>query len=141
MSRIRGNGNKTTEADVIKLFRKSGIKGWRRKQIISFSEGLANPCQASDGTIFKPTVHPDFVFPKLKIVLFIDGCFWHGCPKCYRKPKSRGLFWDAKFRRNRERDRFQTVALRRNGWRVIRIWECALKAEIFERLVKQIIPK
>jgi len=123
MSRIRGHGNKRTETDVIKLLRKSGIKGWRRRLTIKLGDKVG---VASDGTKFKSQVRPDFSFPKLKIALFIDGCFWHGCPKCYRLPKSRKKFWSAKVLRNKERDRFQTFALKRNRWRVIRIWECSL---------------
>jgi len=135
MSRIRGQGNKRTEIGVISLFRKSGIKGWRRHLIIKLEQIKIS---ASDGTKFKPQVRPDFVFPKFKVALFIDGCFWHGCPKCYRKPKSRGRFWTAKVRRNKERDKFQTMALKRNGWHVIRIWECALKPKSFERLASRL---
>ena len=134
MSRIRGRGNKRTETDVIRLFRNSGIKGWRRHLTIRFAESKSRRALSSDGIKFKAQVRPDFSFPKMRVALFIDGCFWHGCPKCYRKPKSRGRFWTTKVRRNRERDQFQTFALRRNGWRVIRIWECSLTRKSFERL-------
>jgi DNA mismatch endonuclease (patch repair protein) len=135
MSRIRGRGNKRTEMDVISLLRKSGIKGWRRHQIIHFPESKSQRAQSSDGVKFKAQVHPDFSFPKINVALFVDGCFWHGCPKCYRIPKSRKKFWSAKVLRNKERDRFQTFALRRSGWRVIRIWECALTPKSFEQLL------
>lgn len=131
MSRIRGSGNKRTEADVIKLFRKSGIKGWRRQQTVRFPDSRSRRARSSDGTRFKAQVRPDFLFPKLKVALFIDGCFWHGCPKCYRVPKSRKRFWSAKVLRNKERDVFQTRALKRCGWRVIRIWECKLSSHPF----------
>jgi DNA mismatch endonuclease (patch repair protein) len=70
--------------------------------------------------------------------LFIDGCFWHGCPKCYRIPKSRKKFWSAKVLRNKERDKFQTFALRQSGWRVIRIWECHLKPRRIEAVLKRL---
>ena len=123
MSRIRGRGNKRTELEVMALFRLSGIKGWRRHLAIRFKSEQPFKSKAFDGTKFKPQVRPDFIFPKSKVVLFIDGCFWHGCPKCYRRPKSRGLFWAAKVRRNKERDRFQMLALKRDNWRVLRIWE------------------
>ena len=137
MSRIRGRGNKRTEIDVIGLFRKSAIKGWRRHQTIRFSESKSSRAQSSDGIKFKAQVRPDFSFPKLKIALFIDGCFWHGCPKCYRKPKSHGRFWTIKVHRNKERDRFQTLALKRKGWRVVRIWECALELKSIGHLKKR----
>jgi DNA mismatch endonuclease (patch repair protein) len=133
MSRIRGTGNKRTDVDVARLLRKSGIKGWRRYQTIRF-DNISHT--ASDGTAFKPQVRPDFVFPKSKTALFVDGCFWHGCPKCYRTPKSRKKFWSAKVLRNKERDRFQTRALKSSGWRVIRIWECGLKKMDFQKLLK-----
>lgn len=134
MSRIRGHGNKRTETDVIKLLRKSGIKGWRRHQTVCFPDSKSQRAQSSDGTRFKAQVRPDFLFPKLKVALFIDGCFWHGCPKCYRVPKSRKRFWSAKVLRNKERDSFQTRALKRCGWQVIRVWECKLKPSIFIKL-------
>ena len=136
MSRIRGMGNKRTDIDVTRLLRKFGIKDWRRYQTIKFG-GISHT--ASDGTIFKSQVRPDFVFPKSKAALFIDGCFWHGCPKCYRTPKSRKKFWSAKVLRNKERDRFQTRALRRRGWKVVRIWECRLKKTDFPKLFKRIL--
>jgi DNA mismatch endonuclease (patch repair protein) len=131
MSRIRGQGNKRTETDVVALLRKSKIKGWRRHLTIKLSDKVG---VASDGTRFKPQVRPDFIFPKSKVALFIDGCFWHGCPKCYRQPKTRGKFWSAKILRNRERDKFQTSALRRCDWHVIRIWECKLNSKMFVKL-------
>jgi DNA mismatch endonuclease (patch repair protein) len=127
MSRIRGRGNRRTETDVIGLLRKSGIKGWRRHQTIRFGLEAYRKKRASDGTRFKAQVRPDFSFPKLKVALFIDGCFWHGCPKCYRRPKSRRRFWTMKVRRNKERDKFQTFALRRCGWYVVRILEHDLR--------------
>jgi len=71
--------------------------------------------------------HPDFVFRRERVAVFVDGCFWHGCPKCYRRPKSNRKFWDAKAARNRARDAEVTRALRRAGWTVVRIWEHALR--------------
>jgi DNA mismatch endonuclease (patch repair protein) len=136
MSRIRGWGNKRTEADVIVLLRQAGIKGWRRHKAIAIVFHSVDSVLASDGTRFKAQVRPDFIFPQQRIALFIDGCFWHGCPKCYRQPKSRQAFWKAKVRRNRERDRFQTRALRKIGWRVCRVWECGLAPKSFGVLKK-----
>ena len=103
MSRIRGSGNKDTELALIKLFRQHRITGWRRHQ--------------------KVFGKPDFSFREKRLAVFVDGCFWHGCPRCYSRPKSNRKFWDAKIARNRERDREVTLELRRLGWRVIRIWE------------------
>jgi DNA mismatch endonuclease Vsr len=75
----------------------------------------------------KPVViRPDFVFPKPKVAVFVDGCFFHGCPKHATWPKNNAAFWRAKIEGNRARDRRQTRLLRAAGWRVIRIWEHAL---------------
>ena len=139
MSRIRGRVNKRTESDVVTLLRNAGIHGWRRHQTIRFTGHKSFQVKSSDGIKFKPQVHPDFSFQRVKVALFIDGCFWHGCPKCYRKPKSHGRFWTVKVRRNQERDRFQTSALKRMGWRVIRIRECALTSKKFAQLALRLV--
>jgi DNA mismatch endonuclease (patch repair protein) len=107
MSRIRGKGNEKTEVRLAKLLRKEGIRGWRRH--------LPVPGR------------PDFSFRKQKVAVFVDGCFWHGCPRCFRLPKQNRAFWKAKIERNRKRDRSVNGRLRRLGWKVIRIRECMLK--------------
>jgi DNA mismatch endonuclease, patch repair protein len=135
MSRIRARGNRRTEISFASLLRKRKIIGWRRHLTIKLKQ---TKISASDGTKFKPQVRPDFVFPKKKLAVFIDGCFWHGCPKCYRNPKSRKKFWSAKVLRNKERDTFQNRALRRIGWRVVRVWECALKPKNICRFSKKL---
>jgi len=71
-------------------------------------------------------VRPNFVFPKLRLAVFVDGCFWHGCPRHATKPKNNAAFWRKKLAGNRKRDRLVTRTLRRAGWRVVRIWECDL---------------
>ena len=65
----------------------------------------------------------DLVFRKHNLVVFIDGCFWHGCPWHYKTPKTRSEWWDAKTEKNRTRDKRKTKQLRKLGWKVIRIWE------------------
>ena len=102
MSRIRGRGNKGTELALTKLFRSHRITGWRRNQSV-FGK-------------------PDFVFPKLKLAVFVDGCFWHGCPKHATKPKNNRDFWRRKFSANQSRDALVTRTLRHSGWRVLRVW-------------------
>ncbi len=67
-------------------------------------------------------VRPDLVFPG-KVALFVDGCFWHGCPHHYVAPRSSTDFWRKKLADNVVRDHRQTVALLANGWTVIRVWE------------------
>ncbi|MSU41216.1 MAG: very short patch repair endonuclease [Pedosphaera sp.] len=106
MARIRGHGNKETELALIRIFRAHRITGWRRHQPV-FGK-------------------PDFVFPKLRLAVFVDGCFWHGCPKHGTRPKQNRKFWDVKIARNKARDREVGRALRKRGWRVVRIWEHAL---------------
>ena len=118
MSRIRGRGNKDTEVALAKLFRRNKITGWRRNQKI-FGK-------------------PDFIFPKLKLAVFVDGCFWHGCPKHETQPKGNAAFWRRKFSRNVARDRLVTRTLRANGWHVLRIWEHELARKNEARLRRRI---
>jgi len=66
---------------------------------------------------------PDLVISRVRIAIFVDGCFWHGCPRCYRRPSSNRSYWDLKVKRNMRRDRVQREQLRRLGWKVIRLWE------------------
>ena len=106
MSRIRGRGNKDTELALVKLFRQHHITGWRRHQSV-FGK-------------------PDFIFPKLKVAVFVDGCFWHCCPKHCNMPANNRPFWKKKLAANKARDCRVNRTLRQTGWRVIRIWECAL---------------
>ena len=70
-----------------------------------------------------PAGRPDIVFPGRRVAVFVDGCFWHGCPDHYVRPRSRTHFWDQKLRSNVERDRRQTVSLEEAGWCVLRFWE------------------
>lgn len=67
--------------------------------------------------------NPDAVLKEKNVTIFVDGCFWHGCPKCYSEPTSNVDFWRDKVRKNRERDKRHTAELKRRGWKVIRFWE------------------
>ncbi len=107
MSRIRGRGNKDTELALIQIFRTHRITGWRRNQLL-FGK-------------------PDFVFPKHRVAVFVDGCFWHACPRHANLPAGNRAFWRKKFTANKTRDRLVTRELRRRGWRVVRIWEHDLR--------------
>lgn len=71
---------------------------------------------------------PDLVLPKWKAVIFINGCFWHG-HNChlFKMPSTRTEFWEAKINQNRDRDIKSSAAVRESGWRVLTIWECAVK--------------
>lgn len=118
MSRVRSATNKSTELRLIALLRTTGIKGWRR--------GVAMPGK------------PDFVFRAAKLAVFVDGCFWHRCPRHGRIPKTRVEFWTAKLARNRNRDQEVGKMLRKNGWRVLRIWEHELTRKYETRLAARI---
>lgn len=73
---------------------------------------------------------PDVVLPRLKTVIFVNGCFWHHHPRCSRSalPQSNRAFWENKIARNVERDKTTLRLLRRQGWSVITIWDCQLKS-------------
>jgi DNA mismatch endonuclease (patch repair protein) len=118
MSNVRGRGNASTELLVVKLFRDKKITGWRRH--------------------YQITGRPDFAFPKSKLAVFLDGCFWHGCPRCYTVPQSSKVFWRIKLSKNKTRDAIVTGSLRAGGWKVLRVWECQLKkpAMFLNRLTK-----
>ena len=73
---------------------------------------------------------PDFTNKKNKIALFIDGCFWHGCPEHYNQPKNNKKFWKNKIKSNISRDKIVNERLVSEGWRVIRIWEHSINAII-----------
>ena len=107
MSRVRSSGNATTELKLLALLRAARVIGWRRKQHV--------------------VGKPDFVFHRERLAVFVDGCFWHGCPAHCRMPRSRVAFWSKKISRNKNRDREVGRLLRRRGWRVVRIWEHALR--------------
>lgn len=70
-----------------------------------------------------PVGRPDVVFPGRRVAVFIDGCFWHGCPTHYVRPRSREDLWREKLRANVERDRRQTLELEGLDWRIVRLWE------------------
>ena len=78
---------------------------------------------------------PDFAHLEQMAAVFLDGCFWHGCPEHYKGPEANGKFWADKVERNRTRDLAVSKLLEDSGWRVIRIWEHDLK-ELVKRLPK-----
>lgn len=68
-------------------------------------------------------VKVDVAFPRLRVAVFIDGCFWHGCPEHGRMPRANEHYWGPKLERNRMRDVRVTDALEAHGWAVLRLWE------------------
>lgn len=107
MSRIRSSGNRSTELRLLLLMKEERITGWRRRHRL--------------------IGRPDFVFPKERLAVFVDGCFWHGCPRCRNTPATNEAYWSEKNERNRARDRLITRTLRGEGWCVLRIWEHSLR--------------
>jgi DNA mismatch endonuclease, patch repair protein len=104
MAAVRGKGNKTTETAIRFLLVRAGVRGWQLHPT-----GIVGS--------------PDFYFAKRRVAVFVDGCFWHGCPKCGHLPKINAAFWSEKIRRNQMRDRNVTIQLARMGVRVLRFWE------------------
>jgi len=81
---------------------------------------------------------PDIAFPNQKLVIFLDSCFWHGCPLHFREPKSNQKFWQDKIKRNRERDAEQTEHYVCQGWVILRFWEHEIDSD-FDRVIYDII--
>lgn len=109
MARIRKFGNASTEIRLMRLFRAQGITGWRRH--------LPLPGR------------PDFTFPRRRVVVFVDGCFWHRCPACNWLPGSNTDYWLPKLARNVRKDRQTDAQLKAAGWTILRVWEHALKRQ------------
>lgn len=120
MSLIRSTGNKDTEVRFMQLLRAAGVRGWLRHAVVS----VPDTSRGARRALLK--VRPDFVFWRRRLAVFVDGCFWHGCPRCYVRPRQNRQFWDAKVQGNQARDRKVTRQLKKAGWRVLRLWECAL---------------
>lgn len=115
MSSIRSKGNTTTERAFLRLLRTARIYGWRRHANLPGK--------------------PDFVFRSRNVAVFIDGCFWHGCPRCYRLPEDNRPYWKTKMIANRRRDKRISRLLRAKGWSVLRIWEHSLTSEKGQNLI------
>ncbi|HEV2327364.1 MAG TPA: very short patch repair endonuclease [Verrucomicrobiae bacterium] len=107
MSKVRSTGNATTELKLMSLLRKAGVTGWRRNYPLAGK--------------------PDFVFPKCRLVVFVDGCFWHGHNCRNLSAKQNAKFWRRKIAATKLRDKRNSRRLRAAGWNVIRIWECGLE--------------
>jgi len=85
--------------------------------------------------------NPDIVLPKYKIVIFVHGCFWHGCPTCKHakvRPVANAEYWGKKLNRTIERDKSNVVALEQMGWRVVVIWECETRKKNLVELSERI---
>ena len=117
MSRIRSRDTKP-EVKLRKLLWLCGLRGYRLHS--------------------KLPGKPDIVFSRAKVAIFIDGCFWHGCPHCGdgRAPSSNTIYWTEKRRRNQERDARRTGELEAMGWKVLRLWEHEVMKEAEESVAR-----
>ncbi|OQX22701.1 MAG: very short patch repair endonuclease [Candidatus Altiarchaeales archaeon A3] len=119
MSQIKSKDTKP-EIKIRKQLYKKGIRGYR--------------------VHYKLFGKPDIVFPAKKIVIFIDGCFWHKCPKCFIESETRKEFWMKKIEGNVDRDHKVKVKLKKEGWTVLRYWEHEIKKSP-EQVALKIIKK
>lgn len=86
--------------------------------------------------------HPDVAWPGKRVALFINGCFWHRCPRCQpRVPKTNVEYWVLKFERNVERDERAHAQLEEMGWRVHVVWECELKKKTIDDTMARLLPQ
>lgn len=104
MRAVKGHGTKTTERRLRGALVRAGIRHWKLQP-----KGLPGS--------------PDILFPGKQLVIFVDGCFWHGCPKCGHLPRTNRAFWKAKILGNKERDRICARKLRNEGFKVLHFWE------------------
>lgn len=118
MRNVKSSGNRSTELKLVKLFRENGVIGWRRNYPL-FGK-------------------PDFTFPKSKVAVFVDGCFWHGHNCRNTRPSDNKEYWTEKINRNKKRDLLVNGELRKKEWKVVRIWECSLKKDNSEKIVLSI---
>lgn len=106
MASVPSRGNRTTELALGKELWAAGLRGYRKHWPV---EG-----------------RPDFAWPRLKVAVFVNGCFWHGCARCRSLPSTNRKFWKQKIESNQQRDRRVTRRLRCLGWCVLRVRECAV---------------
>lgn len=120
MKCVKSSGNKSTEMKLIQYFKAHHITGWRRH--------------------YKVKGHPDFVFLRKRIAIFVDGCFWHGHDCRNTRPTENAEYWDKKRGKNIQHDKEITELFEARGWTVIRIWECELKKKNRAILEKKLSP-
>ena len=104
---------------MIEVFKENGITGWRRNYPVKG--------------------HPDFVFPKKKIAVFVDGCFWHGHDCRNTRPADHQEYWQKKRERNMKHDKEVTAMFEARGWTVLRIWECELRKKNEAALIHRLL--
>ena len=122
---MQGNRSKNTKPELLvrRYLREVGLQGYRVQWKVG--KGLGKP---------------DIAFPGRRVAVFVHGCFWHRCPYCHpSEPRSNVEFWEAKFKRNQERDKRDQEALLAAGWTVIVVWECRLKKKRLKRTMEEIV--
>ncbi len=107
MAKVRSTGNRSTEGRIEYALTQADIGGWEKHPPLPGK--------------------PDFYFPQHKLVMFVDGCQWHACPKHVRYPRANADYWRNKIERNRRRDSRVRRKLRQDGYHVMRVWEHDLK--------------
>ena len=120
---MQGNKRKDTKPELLvrERLREAGLSGYRLQ--------------------WKVPGRPDVAWPGKKVCLFINGCFWHRCPYCHPSTPAKNVeYWEAKFKRNVERDEKNLRALKADGWKVHVVWECQLKKKTREETFAQLLP-
>lgn len=122
MRAVRGRNNRSTEGQLRMALVRAGVGGWtlHARAVIG---------------------RPDFLFAQEHLVIFADGCFWHGCPRCGHLPKTNASYWRMKIALNRKRDSETTQRLQADGYRVLRLWEHQITtdADLCVAAVKQVL--
>jgi len=121
MANVKSSGNKSTELKFISLLKDNNITGWRRR--------------------YKLYGCPDIVFPRHRLAIFLDGCFWHGCTIHCRIPEDNTEYWKRKVENNIRRDKLVTSVLIDKKWVVMRIWEHELQNNVVERTIDRVKSK
>lgn len=117
MSSIRSQGNRSTEVRIRLALVRARARGWK----LHFT-GLPGK--------------PDFYFLASGLAIFVDGCFWHGCPRCGHIPKTNTRFWQTKISRNKKRDSVTNRILRAKGIAILRLWEHDVQCNLAVCLTK-----
>ena len=119
MRAVKSRNTKSTEQTLLSLFKENGVTGWKRT--------------------YNVKGHPDFVFLKQRVAIFVDGCFWHGHDCRNTRPSDNAEYWQKKRERNIRHDKEVTKNFEERGWTVLRIWECELKKKNREKTLTKIL--
>jgi len=139
MACIRKRAPKATSAAVRRVMRENVGREThpeRKLRSLLFRSGLR--FRKDYSPVPKERVTVDILFPRQGICIFVDGCFWHGCPLHFEVPKTHSSWWQEKIEDNRQRDARQTRLLRALGWSVIRVWEHEIKEDSISSKVREI---